>query len=227
MKILITGGSGTLGKELIKLLDSTGNTVLYPPSSEMDITDYSACINIFDEYKPDLVIHCAAYTDVKASEKNINKSIKSNVIGTSNIVLACEKHQVKLVHISTDHVFDGKKGNYKTDDYINPITKYAKSKGAAELVARMYDNSLIIRTSFFGHIFPYEKAFVDQWSSKDYVDVIAPKVLEAALSNKTGIVHCASARRALFDIAKDRKSNVQGISRNEINFPSPKDTSLL
>lgn len=226
MKILITGGSGTLGKELIKLLKSTNHVVLSPSSYELNITDYAACIEWFDLYKPDLVIHSAAYTDVKETEKNVSKSIRTNIIGTCNIILACERHDLKLVHISTDHVFDGKKGNYSITDAINPVTKYAKSKGAAELAARMYDKSLIIRTSFFTHDFPYEKAFVDQWSSKDYVDIIAPKVLEAALSQKLGIVHCASERRTLFEIAKCRKENVQPIRRKDIKFPTPKDTSL-
>lgn len=227
MKILITGGSGTLGKELISLLKNTQHQVFFPSSLELNIFDYAACIDWFDKFRPQLVIHSAAYTDVKATEKNVARSIKSNVIGTCNIILACERHDIKLVHISTDHVFDGEKGNYTVNDPINPVTKYAKSKGAAELAARMYDKCLVIRTSFFTHTFPYEKAFEDQWSSKDYVDVIAPKVLEAALSQKVGIVHCVSARRTLFDIAKDRKPEVQPISRKDINFPTPKDTSLI
>jgi dTDP-4-dehydrorhamnose reductase len=227
MKILLTGGSGTLGKELIKLLAKTQHKIYYPSSSELDISDYNSCINAFDKYQPDLVINSAAYTDVKASENNVNKSIKTNIIGTCNIVLACERNNIRLAHISTDHVFDGEKGNYEVGDPINPITKYAKSKGSAELCARMYNNALIIRTSFFTHTFPYEKAFIDQWSSKDYVDIIAPKVLEAALSDKLGIVHCVSERRTLFDIARDRKPEVEGISRNDINFPTPKDTSLI
>jgi len=227
MKILLTGGSGTLGKELIKLLIKSEHTVEYPSSSELDISDYNSCLRAIDKYQPELVINSAAYTDVKASENNLSKIIKINVIGTCNIVLACEIKNIRLVHISTDHVFDGEKGNYKVDDPINPITKYAKSKGSAELCARMYNNALIIRTSFFTHSFPYEKAFVDQWSSKDYVDIIAPKVLEAALSNKLGIVHCVSKRRTLLDIARDRKPEVQAISRNDINFPTPKDTSLI
>jgi len=204
MKILITGGSGTLGKELLSLLKDSKNTIYAPSSIELNIFNYANCIEWFDLYRPELVIHCAAYTDVKASEKNAIRSIKSNVIGTSNIVLACERHEIKLVHISTDHVFDGEKGDYKIDDYINPVTKYAKSKGAAELVARMYDKTLVIRTSFFGRSFPYEKAFIDQWSTKDYVDIIAPKILEAALSDKLGVVHCVSSKRSIYEIAKER-----------------------
>lgn len=227
VKILLTGGSGTLGKELIQLLNNTKNIIYSPSSSELDISDYASCIEWFDVFKPNLVIHAAAYTDVKMSEQNIAKSIKTNIVGTCNIVLACERHNIKLVHISTDYVFDGEKGNYTINDLINPISKYAKSKGAAELAARMYDKSLIIRTSFFGYTFPYDKAFIDQWSSKNYIDIMAPKILEAALSDKFGILHCASERKTLFEIAKQRKPEVKSISRNDINFPIPKDTSLI
>ena len=226
MKILITGGNGTLGKELIKLLDKDKYKIFYPTSKELNITDFVCLREYFRANKPNLVIHLAAITDVKASEKHFISCLKVNIIGTCNIIECCEEQNIKLVHISTDHVFDGEKGLYSVDDAINPITNYAKSKGAAELAARMYNNCLIIRTSFFGYTFPYEKAFDDQWSSKDYVDVIAPKVLEAALSNKIGIVHCVSKRRTLFEIAKERKPEVQKNSRKDINFPTPRDTSL-
>jgi len=225
MKILITGGGGTLGKELIRLINDK-HEILSPNSKQLDIVDFVCLREYFRSHKPDLVIHSAAITDVKKTEGNAIPAINVNIIGTCNIVACCEEQNIKLVHISTDHVFDGEKGSYSIADPINPITNYAKSKGAAELAARMYNNALIIRTSFFGHTFPYEKAFIDQWSSKDYVDIIAPKVLEAALSDKIGIVHCVGSRRTLFEIAKDRRPEVQGISRSDINFPTPKDTSL-
>ncbi len=226
MKILITGGNGTLGKELIKIIDKEKYTVISPNSKQVDITDFVALREYFRVNKPKLVIHCAAVTDVKKTESNPMAALNVNIIGTCNVVACCEEQNIKLIHISTDHVFDGQKGNYSTDEAINPITNYAKSKGAAELAARMYKNSLVIRTSFFGYTFPYEKAFDDQWSSKDYIDIIAPKVLEAALSDTTGIVHCASERRTIFEIAKERKKDVQSCSRKEINIPILFDTSL-
>lgn len=227
MKILLTGGSGTLGKELIELLKNSEHSVIAPTSSDMDILNYNTCENIIVKYCPDTIVHCAAYTDVKASEKNIEKVINTNIIGTCNMVLTSQKHNIRLVHISTDYVFDGEKGFYKIEDPINPITKYAKSKGAAELAVKIYENSLIIRTSFYGYKFPYDKAFIDQWSSKDYIDIIAPKILSEILSNKTGIVHCVSNRRTIFDIAKERNPNIKPITRKETNFKIPRDTSLI
>jgi len=225
-KILLTGGSGTLGKELLKLFKNTEHEVFSPSSSELDIKDFMSCRQWFQIYKPNLVIHAAAYTDVKASEENYIRSINTNIVGTCNIINCCNLHNIKLVYISTDYVFDGKKGNYSINDPINPLSKYAKSKAAGELAARMYPYSLVIRTSFYGHTFPYDKAFVDQWSSKDYIDLLAPKILRACLSNNLGIMHVGTNRRSIYEIAKERKPEVQKISIKNFNFSIPIDTSF-
>lgn len=226
-KVLLTGGSGTLGSKMLKIYKSFDIILEAPTSKELDVTDMSSVEASIDKHKPDILIHSAAYTDVKSAEQDLSKVININIVGTANVVQACQERGIKLVFISTDHVFDGEVGNYSIKDGINPVTKYAKSKAASELTARMYDNALIIRTSFFGETFPYEKAFIDQWSSKDYVDIIAPKVLNEAISEKKGIVHCVSARRTIFEIAKSRNKDIKPMSRSDINFPTPKDTSLL
>lgn len=226
MNILLVGATGTLGKELHKLLLKTDHTIFIPSSSELDISEIDSCKKFFSRYSVELVINCAAFTDIKFIEKNIEKALKVNVNGTANLVLCCMQKNIKLIQISTDHVFDGQKGFYKTEDPINPQTKYAKSKAASELVARMYENSLVIRTSFFGHQFPYKKAFLDQWSSKDFVDIIAPKIFSLIFSNKIGIIHCGSNRRTIYDIVKERNPNIEGINREEIDFFTLKDTSF-
>ena len=131
-----------------------------------------------------------------------------------------------MIFISTDYVFDGEKGNYSINDPINPLSKYAKTKAAAELAVRTYDNSLVIRTSFYGYQFPYEKAFVDQWTSKNYVDMIAPKVLDIIKSDKTGIAHIGFPRKSVYEIALERRKNVEPIFRSSIHFEVPCDTSF-
>lgn len=226
-KILLTGGSGTLGTEIIKLINNEEFVLIAPSSNEMDITNFDEVKNLLEREQPDTVVHAAAYTDVKKSKTDLQKVIDINIIGACNLVKICSAMDIRLVFISTDHVFDGEKGFYKTDDLINPITVYAKSKASAEIAVRMYDKSLVIRTSFFKHTFPYEKAFVDQWSSKDYVDKIAPKVVKRILSEDLGIVHCASDRKTMYDIAKERRPEVQKSSRKDFDFFIPKDTSLL
>ena len=231
-KVFLTGGTGTLGTELIKISREFGIQFVAPSSKTCDIRSFQSVEQQIVSSECDVVLHCAAATDVRDIENFQKSSVSAceiNVIGTFNIMKVCEKHNKKLIFISTDHVFDGKKGNYKITDSLNPLTKYAKTKTAAELVTRTYNNSLIIRTSFFGYVFPHPAAFTDQWSSKDYVDLIAPKVLEAVVSNTVGIVHVGGTRRSLYEIAIDRKKNVKATSRQNIDFAgfvSPIDTSL-
>ena len=225
-KIFLTGGSGTLGSELIKISKGYDVEFVAPPSTYCDIRNPYQIHNHIQSSGCDVVVHSAAITDVKATENDPSLAWDVNVLGTINVLKSCKDLGKKLVFISTDYVFDGEKGNYTINDPINPLSKYAKTKAAAELVVRTYDNSLVIRTSFFGYEFPYEAAFVDQWSSKDYVDIIAPKVMGEILNNHEGIVHVGNKRRTIYDIASDRIESVKKISRKDIDFLVPKDTSL-
>ena len=226
-KIFLTGGSGTLGSELIKISKAHEVEFVAPASKYCDITNpYQIHNHIKASGDCDMIVHAAAITDVKATENDPSRAWEVNVLGTLNVLRSCKDLGKKLVFISTDYVFDGDKGDYTIDDPINPLSKYAKTKAAAELLVRTYDNSLIIRTSFFGYEFPYEAAFVDQWSSKDYVDIIAPKVLDEVLSGKRGIVHAGCRRRSIYDIAKDRSENIAQTTRSTLNIVVPKDTSF-
>lgn len=227
-KIFLTGGSGTLGSELIKISKAHEVEFIAPASNYCDITNpYQIHNYIKASGDCDTVVHSAAITDVKATENDPSLAWDVNVLGTLNVLKSCKDLGKKLVFISTDYVFDGEKGNYRTDDPINPLSKYAKTKAAAELVVRTYENSLVIRTSFFGYEFPYEAAFIDQWSSKDYVDIIAPKVLKAILDEQTGIVHVGNTKRSIYEIAKDRKTKVKKIYRQDIDSHIPQDVSIL
>jgi len=225
--VLITGGSGLLGTNLIPLFDNT--KILYPTSHEMDITNRQHVKNYFsDNQDISLVIHAAAYTNVKSAEKEFLRCTEVNVIGTFNILYECAQRNIKFVYISTDAVFDGKKGNYTISDCVNPISKYAKTKTSAELMVMLYDNSLVLRTSFFGLDFPYEKAFVDQWTSKDYIDIMAPKIYKVCVSDKRGLVHISSKRRSLYTLAKIRKKSILPAKLREFDFEIelPPDLSL-
>lgn len=226
-KCLLTGGSGLLGKNLLPLFAE--DNLLYPSSSEMNICDVSAIEHYFISNPDiDLVVHAAAYTDVKAAEKDYVKCNHVNVVGTHNLLSACAARGIKFVFISTDAVFDGSMGMYETTDPLSPVSKYAKSKTAAELLVRTYDNSLIIRTSFFDNHFPYEKAFIDQWTSKDYIDIMAPKIFFEIKSNKKGISHVSSNRRTLYELAKLRKPDVIPCKLEDVDygFKMPIDLSL-
>ncbi len=225
MKVLLTGGSGTLGTELKKLSDD--DIEFYSPSSaECNILNREHIENCFKQRSFDLLVHCAAATNVTEIEKDPLNALETNIVGTINLVKECMRHNKKIIFISTDYVFDGDKGNYSIHDPINPLSKYAKTKAAAELAVRTYDDSLVIRTSFYGHEFPYKKAFIDQWTSKDYIDVIAPRVLDAIRSDKVGIVHIGSPRRSVYEIAKSRSKNTKQASRKDVVYKIPRDTSM-
>ena len=227
LNYFLTGGSGRLGKELIKNFENKSINVIYPPSRECDINDYDSVFeNLLNSSCLD-VIHCAAKTNVKEIQTNPLRACETNIVGTFNIMKACIQLGLRMIFISTDHVFDGRKGNYKTSDYINPLSRYAKTKAAAELMVQTYDNSLIIRTSFYNHDFPYQVAYEDQWSSKDYVDVIAPMVMKEIISNKTGLIHVGMPRRTIYDIARLRNTKVKRGTVKESSFsPIPVDTSF-
>jgi dTDP-4-dehydrorhamnose reductase len=222
MKVMLTGGTGVLGKELLK----NNPDILAPTHEDMDILDQQSCVRHILLYGPRVLIHAAAFTSVPAAEESALEAREVNVRGTLNLINVCESQNVKLVYISTDYVFDGRVGDYGTGEAINPINKYAMTKAAAELAVKTMPNSLIIRTSFCQNEFPYPKAFHDQFSSKDYVDVIAPLVYEKAISDKTGIVHVGTPRKSVYDLAKRRKPDVGKLSISEVEFFPPADTSL-
>ena len=225
-KIFLTGGSGLLGGELIKISKAYNVEFVAPASKYCDIRNPYQIRNHIISSGCDIVVHSAAITDVKAAENDPSLAWEVNVLVTLNVLKSCKDLGKKIVYISTDYVFDGEKGNYTIDDPINPLSKYAKTKASGELLVRTYENSLIIRTSFFGYKFPYEAAFMDQWSSKDYVDIIAPKILKTILENSNGVVHVGSKRRCIYEIAKERCIGVSKISRCSVEGPLPKDTSF-
>ena len=222
MKILLTGGSGLLGTELRSLNES----IISPGHNDLDVLDYFSCDRAIIKHNPDLVIHAAAFTSPPRCEEYPHSARNVNIIGTVNLVNVCQDNNVRLVYISTDYVFAGDEGLYQEGDPINPINLYAKTKAAGELAVRTYDNSLVIRTSFCENEFPYEKAFVDQFTSRDYVDIIAPMILEQAESNLTGIVHVGTERKSVFELAVKRRPEVGELSIREVPFDAPRDTSF-
>ena len=133
-KIFLTGGSGTLGSELIKISKAHEVEFIAPASKYCDITNPYQIHNHIKDSGCDTIVHSAAITDVKATENDPSRAWEVNVLGTLNVLKSCKYLGKKLVFISTDYVFDGEKGNYTIDDPINPLSKYAKTKAAAELL---------------------------------------------------------------------------------------------
>jgi dTDP-4-dehydrorhamnose reductase len=148
VKILITGARGQLGKELLKKLE--GKEYLATSSETMDITNQSQTLEVIGNYRPDVVIHGAAYTNVDGAETNPEAAYQVNAIGTQNVAAACLAYDARLVYVSTDYVFDGTLGRaYNEFDQTNPQSIYGKSKLAGEELAKQIVNKLyIVRTSW-------------------------------------------------------------------------------
>jgi len=219
---MLTGGSGLLGKEL-RNLDAE---LVSPSRDELDITDGAAVARYVADLRPDVILHAAAVTDNRDIEADPRDALSVNIGGTVNLARACIGTRIRLVYISTDYVYRGDRGNYAEEDEVLPSNLYAWTKLGGEAAVRAVPNHLIIRTSFGAAKFPYPAAFADKWSSKEYVDVIAADILEAAIGPLTGVLNIGGPRRTIYEYATTRNAGVRRIRRADSVFESPADTSL-
>jgi dTDP-4-dehydrorhamnose reductase len=222
--ILFTGGNGLLGTEFKKQLPDA----VYTNSSNFDITDYNQMDEFVKLNNIRVVIHAAAFTSPPKIDADPFKAIEVNIIGTSNVVKLCMKYNIRLIYLSTDYVFKGDKGNYSEEDPVDPVNKYAISKLGGECAVRLYDNSLVIRTSFGPNVFPYPKAFIDQWTTRLSVSNVTTKIISLIDKNVNGIVHVGGKRQTVYQYAKslDETKQIDKLSLNDVNFVAPVDTSL-
>ena len=223
-KILFTGGSGLLGNEFKKLFPRE----IYPTHQEFNITNYKAMEKYIQGKNVSEVIHAAAFISPPKVNQNPLLALETNIIGTVNLVKLCIKYGIKITYINTDYVFKGDKGNYKEEDPVYPVNKYAWSKLGGECAVRMYDNSLIIRTSFGPNEFPYDKAFVDQWTSREKVSVVAKLIASLIKKNVVGVYHVGGKRKTVFAYAKkiSPHKKIGKLFIKDVAFNVPTDTSL-
>lgn len=202
-KILLTGGSGLLGTELQKHLRC------YAPSSkELNILH---CKRF--KYDPDIVIHSAAYTDVPKAEKQRKLCYDLNVLGT--VKLLNKYPSAYFIFISSEYA-------------NNPVNFYSHTKLWAEQmvqgIRKTEQNYLIIRTLFKPKPFPFPNAFIDQYTIGDYVDVIAPMIVDVITRGERGIVSIGTGRKTIYQLAKQTRPDVAMISVNDIKeVKLPKD----
>jgi dTDP-4-dehydrorhamnose reductase len=219
-KYLLTGGTGKLGTELQKHLDCYA-----PPRDEMDIGDIFSLTKCCRAGLYDGVIHCAAFTDVPGAEVKRQEAILTNIIGTRSIAMTFSES--RIVYISTDYVYSGTAGWYKETDKEYPFNFYGFTKLGGEAFMDP-DKDLIIRTSFkpVGS-WPYPKAFMDLYTSADYVDVIAKKIATLIKSNMTGIINVGTERKSIYDLAKRRTPAIEPMSVKDVKtVKMPKDISM-
>lgn len=150
IKVAVVGANGQLGKTLHSIVKKQNNNYKFFTKEEVDITQKEELIRIFSLNQFDYCVNCAAYTNVEGAEKNSDIAFKVNSEGAKNIAEVCKKHNVTLIHISTDYVFDGTSTvPYKTSDETKPVNQYGKSKLQGEInITSLLEEHYIIRTSW-------------------------------------------------------------------------------
>ena len=208
-KILVTGGDGRFAKVLSKY--NRKLNLYFASKKECNILNNSSIDKIIKKVRPKIIFHCAGLSrPMSIHEKNIEKSIDANIIGTANIVKACKRKKIKLIYFSTGYVYNGSKGNYSENDGTKPFNNYGLSKLGGECAVSMYKNSLILRITMIEKPFPYNKAFYDLKSNfmfhEDLVKIL-PKII-----NQKGILNVGGPTQSVFNFAKKTKKNIKRIS---------------
>ena len=221
MRILITGSKGQLGNELKRLLE-TGKAEIGPVPSEyneanvdyvdydaLDITDAAAVESWMSEHAYDLVINCAAMTNVDGCEAAEGAAFKVNAQGPENLARECEKQDAKFVQVSTDYVFPGTDTTPRTEqDPTGPVSAYGRSKLVGELAVRKACRKyFIVRTAWlYGYVGKnFVKTMLNLGKTKDEISVVndqlgnptsandlAYEILKIALTDNYGVYHCTN-----------------------------------
>lgn len=219
MKVLLTGGSGLLGNSLMRCMPAghdvtvtyLNNPVSYDSvrSVKMDLTDLSSVSVVIDKIKPDLIIHTAAATDIEWCEGHPKEAMEINSHSTRLLAGHAKSTGIRMAYISTDHVFDGKRGNYRETDEAFPMNVYGKTKLLGESYVNGLSKGLIIRTNMYGTgTGSAERGFIsailentrsgkavlaahDQFSNPIFVDQLSGTIWRLLETGERGIFHIA------------------------------------
>jgi dTDP-4-dehydrorhamnose reductase len=212
MRILVTGAAGMLGTDVCRAAADAGQEVLGYDHTRLDVADALAVEGAMRRTRPDLVINCAAWTDVDGAESSLDAALEVNRAGARNVARAAAQCEAWTVHVSTDYVFDGSKTEpYVESDPVAPVSQYGRSKLEGEIaVAREApDKHTIVRSSWLfgttGRCFP--KTILRLAAERDELTVVADQVgcptftphlagalIELGRSRRLpGIVHAAAA----------------------------------
>lgn len=239
-KVLLFGGAGQLGLSLqgeSAAINAAGLELVSLNSTQADITDQGVLADVFSEVRPTCVVNAAAYTAVDKAESESSKAYAVNGTAVKNISQLCNQYESRLIHISTDFVFDGTHSiPYTPDDFANPINLYGQSKRLGEVEALAAHNHLILRT---GWLYSAEgnnflNTMLRLMASKDSLSVVADQIgtptsaksfarfIAGALSgDRSGIYHWSDAGTASwydFAVAIQEEAIALGLLDKEIRI---------
>lgn len=194
MKVLVTGVNGQLGFDVIKILKQRNIDHIGTTRKEFDITNKEQVKSFIENYMPDVVVHCAAYTAVDKAESESELCEKVNQIGTKNIVQACKQIDAEMVYISTDYVFEGTGTKpYEIDDKTNPISVYGKTKLLGELeVKNRLEKYFIVRVSWvFGkNGSNFVKTMLRLGKEKEEINVVCDQIGSPTYTADLAVLLC-------------------------------------
>ncbi|HBM81377.1 MAG TPA: dTDP-4-dehydrorhamnose reductase [Clostridiaceae bacterium] len=232
MKILVTGAKGQLGSQIINILKKGKSEIGHISASykdseikgididDLDITDIDKVIKFTEDYKTDIIINPAAFTNVDLCESKEDEAFRANAIGARNMAIAAQNTGAKLIHISTDYVFDGNGDRpYREFDVPHPVSVYGKTKLLGEeYVKEFCSRYFIVRTAW---LYGYNgrnfvKTILKAANEKGHLDVVDDQrgcptnaedlsyhILKIALTDEYGIYHCTgNGECTWYDFAK-------------------------
>ncbi len=223
-KIIITGGTGRFGQILKS--HKTKYQLFFPTKKQLDILNFKKSEKFLKKLKPNYIIHLAGLSrPMKIHDKQIEKSIDLNIIGTSNITKLCSKFNIKLVYFSTNYVYPGVKGNYKEQDPLLPVNNYAWSKLGGESAVQLYKNSLILRVCMTEKPFVHKKAFTNVKTNFIYHEDVIPILFK--LINQRGIINLGGKAQSVYNFAVKENNNVKKIFlKKKPNIGIPINSSM-
>lgn len=174
-KILVTGCNGQLGREIQKEYENDGAMLICTDMGDLDISDNEQVMRYVRDLQPDVIMNCAAYTAVDACENEWDLAYRTNAIGPRNLAIAARETGAKLMHISTDYVFEGNAHEPYTEfDEVHPVSAYGKTKLEGErFVQQFAERYFILRTAWlYGEGNNFAKTMLRLAESHDEVRVV-------------------------------------------------------
>ncbi|MEO6334547.1 MAG: dTDP-4-dehydrorhamnose reductase [Pyrinomonadaceae bacterium] len=251
MKILITGSNGMVARAAIAQCLQIGDQVIALSRQQLDISDKRAVSAAFESYRPEIVLNCAAFTDVDGAEAKPEAARDANTIGVRNLAEAAREKGSRFVTISTDYVFDGANPGFYTErDVANPHGVYAETKYAGELAAAdTNSDSVIVRSGWiYGHggtnflsvmhrllaEGKNIKAIADAYGTPTFADDLAKRLRELGGRTESGIFHITNSgpgtsylgfAEKVCEIGGFDKSLIDPVSNNDLKRPAPRPVS--